>query len=183
MAKKDYYETLGVSKDASISDIKKAYRKLAKKYHPDTYKGDDAEEKFKEVQEAYEILGNEDKKAQYDQFGHAAFDQSGGGFGGGFSSSGFGGFDDLSDIFGSFFGGGSGGFGSQGFAGQSASNAKRPQMGDDKFMTIEINFMDAVHGTTRAVRRYRGCRLSRIQSVPCGTNRENEFRVKSRSAE
>lgn len=143
MAKKDYYEVLGVSKDASTADIKKAYRKLAKKYHPDTNSDADAEEKFKEVQEAYDVLNDADKKAQYDQFGHAAFDQAGGGGFGGFSS-GFGGFDDISDIFGSFFSGG-------GFGSQSRSNANSPIPGDDKFMAIEIDFMDAVHGTNKEI--------------------------------
>ena len=109
MAKRDYYEVLGVSKSASAAEIKKAYRKLSKQYHPDINKEPGAEDKFKEISEAYEVLSDDTKKAQYDQFGHAAFEggagQGGfGGFGGGFS--GFsGGFDDLGDIFSSFFGG------------------------------------------------------------------------------
>ena len=108
--KRDYYEVLGVDKNASEADIKKAYRSLAKKYHPDVNPGDaTAEAKFKEVNEAYEVLSDADKKAKYDQFGHSAFDPTagaGGGYGG-FGGFGGGGFDvDLGDIFGSFFGGG-----------------------------------------------------------------------------
>ena len=88
--KRDYYEVLGIDRNASASEIKKAYRKLAKKYHPDTNPGDkEAEAKFKEVTEAYEILSDSEKKAQYDQYGHAAFEQGAGGFNGG----GFGGFE------------------------------------------------------------------------------------------
>ena len=102
--KRDYYEVLGIDRNASASEIKKAYRKLAKKYHPDTNPGDkEAEAKFKEVTEAYEILSDSEKKAQYDQYGHAAFEQGAGGFNGG----GFGGFDfggDMGDIFGDIFG-------------------------------------------------------------------------------
>ena len=105
--KRDYYEVLGVSRGASEDEIKKAYKKMARKYHPDLNPGDKtAEEKFKEVNEAYEVLSDADKKARYDQYGHAGVDPNfgAGGFGGGFDGS----FDfgDLGDIFGSFFGGG-----------------------------------------------------------------------------
>ena len=109
--KRDYYEVLGVDKSADDATIKKAYRTLAKKYHPDMNPGDAAaEEKFKEVNEAYGVLSDADKKAKYDQYGHAAFDPSMGGGGQGFGGfSGFGDFGDIGDIFGSFFGGGFGG--------------------------------------------------------------------------
>jgi len=102
--KRDYYEVLGISKGASEDEIKKAYRSLAKKYHPDINKAPDAEARFKEINEAYEVLSDPNKKATYDQFGFAGMDGSGaqaGGFGG--FSQGFGNMDDLNDIFSSFF--------------------------------------------------------------------------------
>ena len=102
VAKRDYYEVLGVQKGASDAEIKKAYRKLAKKYHPDTNQGNpEAEAKFKEASEAYEVLSDEQKRGAYDRYGHSAFEQGGAGGAGGFS----GGFDfDMDDIFGSVFG-------------------------------------------------------------------------------
>ena len=115
MAKKDYYEVLGLQKGASENDIKRAYKRLASKHHPDKNQGSkDAEEKFKEINEAYEVLGDAEKRAAYDQYGHAAFEQGGGGAGGfggfeGFGGGGFGGFEDIfSEMFGGGFGAGGG---------------------------------------------------------------------------
>ena len=120
--KRDYYEVLGVDKGADEGSIKKAYRNLAKKYHPDMNPGNaEAERKFKEVNEAYSVLSDPDKKAKYDQFGHAAFDQGAGGYGG---YGGFGDFGDIGDIFSSFFGGGFGDFG-----GGSSNRRNAPQRG------------------------------------------------------
>ena len=134
--KRDYYEVLGVDKGADDAAIKKAYRTLAKKYHPDMNPGDKvAEEKFKEVNEAYGVLSDADKKAKYDQYGHAAFDPSmGGGAGGGFGGfSGFGDFGDIGDIFGSFFGGGFGGGGSR------RRNPNAPQRGGGYLASLDCH--------------------------------------------
>ena len=141
--KRDYYEVLGLSKGASEEEIKRAYRKMAKKYHPDINKEPGAEEKFKEVNEAYEVLSDPQKKAAYDQFGHAGMEGGGfGGFGqGGADFSGFGGFD---DIFGSFFGGGFGG-------GSSRRANSGPRKGNDRFMQMRIDFMDAIFGKTETI--------------------------------
>jgi molecular chaperone DnaJ len=138
--KKDFYNVLGVGKSASKDEIKAAYRKLAKQYHPDVNKAADAEQKFKEVQEAYDILYDDQKRAAYDQFGHAAFDQNGGGnpFQGGGFGNGFSGFQDvdLGDIFGSFFGGGQ----------RRSRQPSGPQRGADTQMRLRIDFMDAING-------------------------------------
>ena len=121
--KRDYYEVLGVDKSAGDDEIKKAYRKMAKKYHPDLHPGDaEAEKNFKEVNEAYEVLSNSDKKARYDQFGHAGVDPNFGA-GGGAYGGGFGDFGDLGDIFGQFFGGG--------FGGGRRANPNAPRKGAD----------------------------------------------------
>ncbi|MEA5026583.1 MAG: molecular chaperone DnaJ [Erysipelotrichaceae bacterium] len=142
-SKRDYYEILGITKTASEAEIKKAYRTLAKKYHPDVNKEAGAEEKFKEINEAYEVLGDAQKKANYDQFGHAGMD--GAGFNG-FSGS-TAGFDDLSDIFGSFFGGGGG------FGGTSSrrTNTTGPRKGQDLYMKMKVDFMDAIFGKTETI--------------------------------
>ena len=133
--KRDYYEVLGVSKQATSDEIKKAYRVLAKKYHPDMNPGDkEAEVKFKEVNEAYEVLSDADKRQKYDQYGHAAFDPSmGGGSGFGGFGGGFGADFDFGDIFSSFFGGG----------GSSRSRANMPQDGEDVATRIAISFEEA----------------------------------------
>ncbi len=142
--KRDYYEVLGVSKSATEDDLKKAYRKVAKQYHPDLHPGDkEAEAKFKEANEAYAVLSDSQKRQQYDQFGHAAFDQTagGGGFGGG-----FGGFGDFSDIFDSFFGGGFGGFG-----GGGSSRRNGPQRGRDLQKAVTISFKESVFGVKKEI--------------------------------
>ncbi len=147
--KRDYYEVLGISKGASEDEIKKAYRKLAKQYHPDVNKAPDAEAKFKEINEAYEVLSDPQKKAAYDQFGHAGMD----GFGQGGYSSGFGGMnmDDLGDIFSDFFGG-MGGFSGFNFGGSSSSSRRSgPIKGDNRYMSMEIEFLDAVHGVDKMI--------------------------------
>ena len=141
--KRDYYEVLGVEKTAGADEIKKAYRKAAMKYHPDRNPGDKtAEEKFKEVGEAYEVLSDEEKRARYDQYGHAGVDPNfgaGSGFGGGFG--GFGDFGDLGDIFGSFFGGGTGR--------RSATNAAR--RGEDVYARLELTFEEAAFGVEKEI--------------------------------
>ena len=155
--KRDYYEVLGVAKDASDADIKKAYHKKAKKYHPDLNPGDkEAEAKFKEANEAYEILSDKEKKQRYDQFGHAGVDPSyGAGAGGGGGFGGFGGFGgggasvDFGDIFETFFGGGFGG-GSGGF-GRQQSNPNAPRRGGDIRVSLVLSFMEAVHGVTKTI--------------------------------
>lgn len=142
--KRDYYEVLGVSKDADDATLKKAYRKMAKQYHPDTNQGDEvAAEKFKEVQEAYAVLSDAEKRRQYDQFGHAAFDQTAGGGAGGFG--GFGGFDfggDMGDIFGDLFG-----FG----GGRSRSSYNGPMKGANIGASVRITFEEAVFGAEKEI--------------------------------
>jgi len=144
MAKRDYYEVLGVDKNASENDIKKAYRKAAMKYHPDKFANasdaekKDAEEKFKEINEAYEVLGDAEKRAAYDQYGHAAFEQGGGGAGG------FGGFE-------GFGGGGFGGFeGFAGFGGSSRRSYAEP--GHDLRYNLEITLEEAAKGVEKTIK-------------------------------
>ena len=146
MNKKDYYEVLGVSKNATDAEIKSAFRKLAKKYHPDVSKEENAAEKFKEAREAYAVLSDSQKRKQYDQFGHAAFDESNG-FGG-FGRGGFSGFEDvdLSDIFGEIFGNGFG-FGGSSFFGGGNKSQSRKTKGPDLNVIFDMDFEEAAFGT------------------------------------
>ena len=148
--KRDYYEVLGLEKGADESAIKKAYRSLAKKYHPDMNPGDaEAEAKFKEVNEAYDVLSDPDKRAKYDQYGHAAFDPS---MGGGAGFGGFGDFGDFGDIFSSFFGGG--------FGGSSSARRNAPTRGEDIGVRITISFEEAAFGIKRDIS------YARVQKCP-----------------
>ena len=161
--KRDYYEVLGLQKGASEDEIKKAFRQLAKKYHPDLNPGDkEAEAKFKEVNEAYEVLSDKEKRQRYDQFGFAGVDPSygggatggAGGFGGG-----FGGFGDLGDLFGDIFGGG--GFG--GFGSGRVRDPNGPIRGEHREAQVTISFMEAVKGCTRDIK------VSRLENCSeCG---------------
>ena len=142
--KRDYYEVLGVEKNASAEEIKKAYRKSAMKYHPDRNPGDkEAEEKFKELGEAYEVLSDQEKRSRYDQFGFAGVDPNygggAGGYGGGFG--GFGGFGDFGDIFGEFFGGG----------GRRQSTQNAPRRGENVGARLELTFEEAAFGAEKEV--------------------------------
>ena len=165
MAKKDYYEVLGVEKGASENDIKKAYRKAAMKYHPDKLatateaEKKEAEEKFKEINEAYQILSDSQKRQQYDQFGHAAFEQGAGGFSGGS-------YGDFADIFGDIFGAGFGGFGS--FGGSSRRTYVEP--GDDLRYNIEITLEEAASGVEKTIKYKRTGTCSHCH----GTGAEDE---------
>lgn len=139
MAKKDYYELLGINKSADEKEIKKAYKRLAMKYHPDRNQGDkEAAEKFKEIQEAYEVLSDKQKRATYDQYGHAAFEQGGAGGFGGFGGAG----GDFGDIFGDIFSDMFGGRGSR----------SRVVRGDDLRYDLEISLEEAVKGTTKDIK-------------------------------
>ena len=152
--KRDSYEVLGVAKNATEEDLKKAYRKQAKKYHPDLNPGDkEAEAKFKEVNEAYEVLSDKEKRARYDQFGFAGVDPSYGAGAGGPGAGGFGGFGgmggvDLNDIFGDLFGGMGGGFG---FGGGQRANPNAPRKGADVRVSLVLGFMEAAHGCTKTI--------------------------------
>mgnify|MGYP002594771776 CR=1 FL=1 len=165
--KRDYYEVLGVSKGASEEEIKKAYKKLARKYHPDMNPGDkEAEEKFKEVNEANEVLSDPEKKARYDQFGFAGVDPSyGAGAGGG--AYGAGGFDfgDLGDIFGSFFGGGFGG---------GRRNPNAPQRGESIRASLSVEFTEAAFGCEKSITidRFEQCPTCKGKGCAPGTTPE-----------
>lgn len=146
--KRDYYEVLGVDKSVSDDELKKAYRKMAKKYHPDLNPGNkEAEQKFKEVNEAYEVLSDKEKRARYDQFGHAGVDPNfgagagGGAYGGGFTGD----FGDLGDIFSSFFGGGFGGCGRR-------ANPNAPRRGNDTAAAVNLSFEEAAKGCRKTVK-------------------------------
>ena len=167
--KRDYYEVLGVSKGASEDEIKKAYKKLARKYHPDMNPGDkEAEEKFKEVNEANEVLSDPEKKARYDQFGFAGVDPSYGAGAGGGAYGGAGGFDfgDLGDIFGSFFGGG--------FGGQQRRNPNAPQRGESIRASVSVTFKEAAFGCEKdvTVERSEQCATCKGSGCQPGTTPE-----------
>ena len=163
MAKRDLYEVLGVSKGASDEEIKKAYRKLSKKFHPDINKEAGAEDKFKEVAEAYEVLSSADKRAAYDQYGHASTDPNfgagggygGGGFGGGFGGGGF------EDIFESFFGGGG-----------RSQNPNAPRQGEDLQYSVNLEFEEAIFGkeTTVSYNREEECKTCHGDGAKPGTH-------------
>ncbi|MDD4107990.1 MAG: molecular chaperone DnaJ [Prolixibacteraceae bacterium] len=149
MAKRDYYEVLGVSRDATADEIKKAYRKMALRYHPDKNPGDkESEEKFKEAAEAYEVLRDPNKKQRYDQFGHAGMGGAAGGAGG------FSGFSDIEDIFSAFgdiFGGHFGGFG--GFGGtRGHSSGRRVSRGSDLRVKVKLNLKEVVNGVEKKIK-------------------------------
>ena len=165
MASKDYYEVLGVDKTASDDEIKRAFRKLAVKYHPDRNQGDkEAEAKFKEINEAYQILSDSEKRAKYDQFGSAAFDGTGGFSGGGFS--GFDGFDmgGFGDIFDSFFGGGGG----------SSRRRNGPVRGNDIEYTLNLTFGEAIFGVEKeiTITRSENCDHCHGSGAEPGTNKK-----------
>ena len=178
MAKRDYYEVLGVDKNASADEIKKAYRKLAVKYHPDKNPGDkEAEEKFKEAAEAYSILSDADKKAKYDQFGHAGVDGAGPDFSGGFGNLN----DILNDLFGGAFGGGFGGF--SGFGGgfgggRGGQRQQRVYRGRDIRVRVKLTLEEIAKGVEKEI--------SIEKSVPCtecgGKGAKNSSDIKTCSA-
>ena len=164
--KRDYYEVLGLKKGASEDEIKKAFRKMAMKYHPDKNPGDkSAEERFKEINEAYSVLADPDKKSKYDRFGHAGVDPNAG-FGGGGFSGGFGGFDDIFDMFGGMFGGG--------FGGQQQRKANQPKKGRDLQKAITITFEEAAFGTKKEleISKYVHCPTCTGEGTKPGTSKK-----------
>jgi curved DNA-binding protein len=187
MAKKDYYEALGLSRGASLDEIKKAYRKLARKYHPDMNPGDpSAEDKFKQISEAYEVLTDPEKKKMYDQFGDAAFSPGGGPGGPGARTWTWRSGEGSSDGF-DFFGGGAtdqyGSF-SDVFSelfGARRSTTRRPRAGEDLAYTMEIDFMEAVQGTTKTIslRTETGTEHLTV-TIPAGVNDGSRVRLKGK---
>ena len=174
MAKRDYYEVLGVEKNASADEIKKAYRKMAIKYHPDKNPGDkEAEEKFKEAAEAYSVLSDADKKARYDQFGHSGVEGAGPDFSGGFGNLN----DILNDLFGGAFGGGFGGFGGfgGGFGGQRGQRQQRVYRGRDIRVRVKLTLEEIAKGVEKEI--------SIEKNVPCedcgGKGAKNSSDIKS----
>ena len=158
MAKRDYYEVLGVGKSASAEEIKKAYRKKAIQYHPDKNPDDkEAEEKFKEAAEAYEVLSNPEKKQRYDQFGHAGM--SGAAGGGGFSGGGFSDIEDIFSAFGDIFGGHFGGFGGFSGGGGRSRGGRRVSRGSDLRVKVKLNLQEIVNGVEKKikVKKYVAC--------------------------
>ena len=162
MAKRDYYEVLGVSRGASEAEIKKAYRKLALKYHPDKNPDDkDAETKFKEAAEAYEVLSNADKRAKYDRFGHAGMGgAAGGGFGGGMSMDDI--FSQFGDIFGGGFGGGFGGFG-------GGQRGRRTFKGSNLRVRVKLTLEDIVYGVEKKLKVNRLVQAEGVEMATCRT--------------
>ncbi len=170
--KRDYYEVLGVERNASDDDIKRAFRKLAKQYHPDVNDGDkDSEAKFKEVNEAYEVLSDGEKRSRYDQFGHAGT-QPGAGFDGGFNQ--YGGFGDIGDIFDMFTGGM--------FGGRQASRRNGPQAGSDLQYDLSLSFEEAAFGVEREItfQREDNCDTCGGTGAKPGTNRKTCTTCKGR---
>ena len=167
MAKRDYYEVLGVSKDATDDELKKAYRKLAIKYHPDKNPGDQsAEEKFKEAAEAYDVLRDKDKRARYDQFGHAGVDGQGG-FGGGAGMN----MDDIFSMFGDIFGGGFGGFG--GFGGRSSRGGKKVNKGGNLRIRVKLTLEEIEQGVEKKikVKKYVPCQTCNGSGAKAGSEK------------
>ena len=166
--KRDYYEVLGVDKSADEQTLKKAYRKLAMKYHPDRNPGDkEAEEKFKEINEAYEVLSDSTKRQTYDQFGHAGMNGQGGFGGQGFGGQGFGGFEDIfGDMFGDIFGGG--------FGGGGRPRRRGPERGADMRQSIQITFEEAAFGkkTSIKVNRSEECSECHGSGAKAGTSKK-----------
>ena len=159
MAKRDYYEVLGVGKNATPEELKKAYRKLALQYHPDRNPGDkEAEEKFKEAAEAYDVLSNPDKKARYDQFGHAGLDGNGFGAGGGMNINDI--FSQFGDIFGDMFGSGRGFSGFGGFGGGGQSRGRTVMRGSNLRVKVKLTLEEIDKGVEKKlkVNKYVTCR-------------------------